>query len=89
MLILKFVDLIETGFRVISIKHNTLLYLGLMEECTCILLRKEPVLELVVLNGKMGDRVIGVQKVMEGLWEVDNEKRILCMIGAKFKISVN
>ena len=37
----------------------------------------------------MGDRVIGIKKVMEGLWEVDSEKSVLCMVGAKFKISVN
>ena len=57
-----------------------------MRECNCILLRD---LQLVIVNGMMGDRVTGIQKVMEGLWVVGNEQRILCMVGAKFKISVN
>ena len=41
------------------------------------------------MNGKIGYRIIWIQQVTEGLWEVDNEKIILFMVGTKFKISVN
>ena len=37
------------------------------------------------MNGKVRDRVIWIQKVMEGLWEVDNEERILCVVRTKFR----
>ena len=46
------------------------------------------ILQLVVLDGKIRDRLIWIQKVMERLWEVDNEKRILCIIRIKFKINL-
>ena len=32
------------------------------------------------------DRIMWIQKVMKGLWEVDTEKRILCMVRTKFKL---
>ena len=46
------------------------------------------VLQLVVLNGKIGDRITWIQKVMESLWEVDTEERILCIDGTKFRINL-
>ena len=30
---------------------------------------------------KIRDRLIWIQKVIQGVWEVDTEKRILCMVG--------
>ena len=30
---------------------------------------------------KIRDNLIWIQKVIQGVWEVDTEKRILCMVG--------
>ena len=45
-------------------------------------------LYLVVLVGKIRDRLIWIQRVMESLWEVDTDERILCIDGTKFRINL-
>ena len=34
------------------------------------------------------DRLVRIQKVMQGVWKVDTEKRILCMVRTKFRINL-
>ena len=46
-----------------------------MEECNCILLR-ENCLIACYFEGKDGGRIIWIQEVMEGLWDMDNEKNL-------------
>lgn len=38
------------------------------------------VLELVVSRWKNKEKLIGIHKVMESLWEKNKKKRVLCMV---------
>ena len=55
---------------------------GRYEEWNCIAFRKKKVSlswSWLFLGGKIGDRLLWMQNVMEDLWEVDPEKRVLCI----------
>ena len=46
------------------------------------------VLQLVALDGKIRDRLIWIQKMIQDVWEMDTEKTVLCMVGTKFRINL-